>query len=137
MTEEKEQMNPYDYAYEKDQVWMIDATACLMMIDFMNEVIESQPNIGALLVYPKTTEEIKDKEGKVVGVNIEWADHNANSFFTTASQENGSVPFMTALAYKAEQIKQSLGLIHAQNIQKGVAKKLTELKQQDGLSNIS
>jgi hypothetical protein len=27
---EKEQINPYDYAYEKDQVWMIDATACLM-----------------------------------------------------------------------------------------------------------
>lgn len=134
---EKEQINPYDYTYEKDQVWMIDATACLMMIDFMNEVVASQPNMGALLVYPKKTDIVTDKDGKVIDVNVEWEEHNANSFFLSASKENGAVPFMTSLAYKAEQIKHALGLIHADNIKKNIAKKITELQEKDALSNIS
>lgn len=137
MTEEKQQINPYDYSYEQDSNWIIPAHSGLMLIDFMNEVIASQPNLGALLVYPKTTEEIKDKEGKVIGVNIDWEDHNADSFFTTASQENGAVPFMTSLAFKAEQVKQSLGHIHLENIKRGVAKKITDLQEKDVLSKLS
>lgn len=136
MNEEKQTVDPYKFGYDDDQNWIIPAKAGLMMIDFMNEVVASQPNIGALLVYPKKVEEIKDEQGNIIFTDIEWEEHNASSFFATASQQNGAVPFMTSIAFKAEQLKQSLGLIHAENIKKGIAKPVEQLKSEDALSKL-
>lgn len=134
MTEQ--QINPYDYSYKPESNWTIPAQSGLMVIDFLNEIIASQPNVGALMAYPKSSEEIKDKDGRVIDVNIEWVDHTPESFFATAGQENGAVPFMTSIAFKAEQLKHSYGLLHLENIKNGVAVKTVELKEQNALSKL-
>lgn len=132
----QKEINPYDYSYNQEATWTIPAQAGLMIIDYMNQVIASQPTTGALMLYPKSSEEIKDAQGKVVDVNIQWEEHTMESFFATASQENGAIPFMTSISFKAEQIKQSLTLFHLENIKNGTAKKITDLKEQDALSKL-
>lgn len=146
---EKKQVDPYKYGYDKDSNWIIPAEAGLMEIDFMNEIVASQPNVGALMMYPKSTEEIKDEDGNLVYVKITWAEHTPTSFFNTASMGGivikedgteevlGGIPFMTSLAYKAEQLKHSLTAIHLDNINRGVAKPLEELKEKDVLQKLS
>lgn len=132
----QQEINPYEYSYLEGSTWSIPAQAGLMIIDYMNQVIASQPNMGALMMYPKSSEEIRDKEGKLIGVDIDWAEHTAESFFSTAEQEKGAIPFMTSIAFKAEQIKQSLTAFHLENIKNGVALKTSEIKEQDALSKL-
>ena len=136
MTEEKE-INSYEYAYAPEQEILLNGIAVLAMIDLLSEVISTQPNMFASLVYPGKTEEVTDKDGKLIAVNTEWKEHTPNSFFTTAVQEGGALPGMTALSLKCEQMKFALQSQHLKNIETGVAKKVTDLQKEDVLSNIS
>ena len=121
-----EQINPYEYVYDNDQVIAINANALLSFMSFCDMVIQREPNIGALLVYPKNVNEIKDAEGNLIKVDIDWEEHNPNSFFFTASDEAGGVPIMTDVALRANQLLYGLTKIHEENINKGIAKKNEE-----------
>jgi len=132
----KEEINSYDYGYEKDQVVMLNAIGLLAMIDLLNEVVATQPRLFSPLMYAEKTEEIKDDKGNVIAVNTDWKEHNPNSFFMSAVQENGAVPGLTPIAFKCEQMRFALESIHKQNIEKGIAKKITELEEKNALSNI-
>lgn len=123
---ETTKVNPYEYVYDNDQVIAINANALLSFMSFCDMVIQREPNMGALLVYPKKTEEVKDDKGNLVKVNIDWEEHNPNSFFFTASDEDGGVPIMTDVALRANQLLYGLTKIHEENINKGVAKKNEE-----------
>lgn len=122
-----EQINPYEYGYESDQVISLNAGALIQIMGFLEQVIEKEPSIAALRVYPKKVDEIKDADGNLIKVNIDWAEHNANSFFFTAAEQLGAVPVMTEIALKANQFLFALTKIHQDNINKGVAKKLEDL----------
>jgi hypothetical protein len=119
----KEKVNPYEFIYEKEQVIGINANALLSFMSFLEMVIDKEPNIGALLVYPKAVKEIKDDKDELLKVDIEWKEHNPNSFFFTASEETGAVPIMTDMALRANQLLYGLTKIHEENINKGIAKK--------------
>lgn len=123
---ETTKVNPYEYVYDNDQVIAINANALLSFMSFCEMVIQREPNIGALLVYPKRTEEVKDDKGNLVKVNIDWAEHTPNSFFLTASEESGGVPILTDLALRGNQLLYGLTKIHEENINKGIAKKNEE-----------
>ena len=123
---ETTKVNPYEYVYDNDQVIAINANALLSFMSFCDMVIQREPNIGALLVYPKKTEEVKDDKGTLVKVNIDWAEHTPNSFFLTASEESGGVPILTELALRGNQLLYGLTKIHEENINKGIAKKNEE-----------
>ena len=92
---EKTKVNPYEYVYDNEQVIAINANALLSFMSFCDMVIQREPNMGALLVYPKNVNEIKDAEGNLIKVDIDWAEHTPNSFFLTASEESGGVPLLT------------------------------------------
>lgn len=123
MKEEQEIINPFDYGYDKDQLVGINANGILSLMAFLEQVIEKEPKVAALLVYPGQTTEIKDDEGKLVKAEIAWKDHNADSFFFTAADKEGGVPIMTELAMKASQLLRAFTLIHQENINNKIAKK--------------
>lgn len=124
-----EQVNPYEYAYDKDQIIPINANALINFMVFLEEVIEREPKMGALLVYPEKVDKITDKEGKLIKTDIEWKEHTQDSFFFTAADDNGGVPMMTSTALKANQFLYALTQIHQDNINKKIAKKRTEVNE--------
>lgn len=126
--EEKEQINPYDYSYDTDQLIGISGNGLLSFMSFLEQVIEKEPKVAALLVYPGQTTEIKDEKGNLLKAEIEWKDHNADSFFFTAAEASGGVPIMTEVAMKASQLLRAFTLIHQENINNKIAKKQTEIK---------
>lgn len=123
---ETTKVNPYEYVYDNDQVIAINANALLSFMSFCDMVIQREPNMGALLVYPKSVDEVKDAEGNLIKVEIGWAEHTPNSFFLTASEEAGGVPILTDLALRGNQLLYGLTKIHEENINKGIAKKNEE-----------
>jgi len=127
MTQEKEIVNKYDYIYDKDQVIAINGNALLSFMTFLEQVVEKEPKIAALRVYPKETSEIRDEKGELVKVEVNWEEHNPNSFFFTAADNNGGVPIMTEIALKAEQLLHAFTLIHQENINNKIAKKQQDI----------
>jgi hypothetical protein len=125
--ENRELVNPYEYSYEQDQLISINANAVTVIMQFLQQVIEKEPSVGALRVYPKKVDEIKDEDGNLLKVTIDWAEHTANSFFFTAAEENGAVPITTEISLKANQLLFALTQIHQDNINKGIAKKSEEV----------
>jgi hypothetical protein len=123
----KQIVNPFDYVYDNNHLTGINSNAILSIMSFLHMVIDKEPKIGALLVYPKKVEEIKDDKGELQKVSIEWAEHTPNSFFLTAVESEGSVPIITDLALRAEQLLYGLTQIHQDNINKGVAKKQEDI----------
>lgn len=120
----KEKVNPYDYTYEDADVTAINSNALLSIMSFLEMVIDREPGIGALLVYPKKVNELKGEDGELLKVYIEWEEHSPNSFFFTASDNDGGVPMMTELALRANQLLYGLTKIHEDNINRGAAKKI-------------
>tara|TARA_R110000782_G_scaffold201763_1_gene290382 strand:+ start:221 stop:634 length:414 start_codon:yes stop_codon:yes gene_type:complete len=137
MQEEKEQVNPYEYGYSKDQVVMLNGQGLMAMMDLLNEVVETQPRVFAPLTYAESTEEVRAENGDVLMVKTNWKEHTPQSFFLTAAQDNGGVPGMTALGLKATQMLHALTSIHEDNINRNVAKKYEDLKEEDALSKLS
>lgn len=125
-----EQVNPYEYGYEADQVITLNAQAIISIMGFLEQIIEKEPSIAALRVYPKNVNEIKDKDGNLMKVETDWAEHTANSFFFTAAEDRGAVPIMTEIALKANQFLFALTKIHQDNINKGIAKKLGQVDEE-------
>ena len=77
---ETTKVNPYEYVYDNDQVIAINANALLSFMSFCDMVIQREPNIGALLVYPKNVNEIKDAEGNL----IKWILIGKNTTLTVS-----------------------------------------------------
>lgn len=127
MKEQTEMVNPFDYTYDRDQLITINANALLSFMSFLEEVVEKEPKFAALSVYPGKTTELKDENGELVRVDIEWKDHNSNSFFLTAADKNGGVPIMTNIALKGNQLLYGLTQIHQENINNKVAKKKEDI----------
>lgn len=126
-----EQVNPYDYTYDKDQVISLNAGALLSFMSFLEEVIDSQPKVAALKSWPKQVTEIRDDNKKLLKVDIDWEDHNPDSFFFTAADNNGGVNICTHLDMKAQQLLFALTQIHQDNINKKIAKKIEDREAED------
>lgn len=119
----------YKYGYKPSQEVLVPADFILGIINFCERVEDSQPQLGALLTYPKSVKEIKDDDGNLLKVDIDWEEHTYNSFFNTAFDKNGGQPIVTDLSMFALQTKNALLEIHKENIKNGVAIKL---EKEDG-----
>lgn len=126
MKEETQQVDPYSYTYEKDQVISLNAQALLSFMSFLEEVIDNQPKIAALKSWPKQVTEIRDDSKKLLKVDIDWEEHNPDSFFFTAAADNGGVPICTHIDMKAQQLLFALTQIHQDNINKKIAIKVED-----------
>lgn len=109
------------YGYKPGQEVLVPADFLLGIINFCERVEASQPQLAALLTYPKNVKEIKNDKGDVVKVDIEWVEHSPNSFFNTGFDSNGAVPIVTDLAMYALQTKNALLEMHKKNIENKVA----------------
>src|SRR6187402_3242297 len=119
--------NPFEeYGYKKNQEIFVDAEFILGVLNFCQRVQASQPKVAALMQYPKKVNEVRDKNGDLLRVDIEWEDHTAKSFANTAFTESGGVPIVPDLAMYAVQIQETLLKLHLDNINNGVAIKLKQ-----------
>ena len=109
------------YGYKPGQEVLVPADFLLGLINFCERVELSQPQLGAILSYPKSVREIKNDKGEIVKVDIDWAEHSPNSFFNTAFDEKGAIPIVTDLAMYALQTKNALFEMHKKNIENKVA----------------
>ena len=129
-----EEINSYEYSYERDHQTSINSFAILGMIDLLQEVIESQPTMFAPMMYAEKTEEVKNDNGDVLYVNTTWKEHTSDSFFQTANTNDGGIPGLTPLSFKANQMMYALQMVHRQNIEKGEAKRIEELAKEEALN---
>ena len=136
MTEEKNLVDPKEYGYSPDQVCMIPAH---LLTDFMNvfqDVIASQPTMGALYVYPESVENISDDSGNLIESRVNWKpfDENtgAQAFFKASETP---LPVTTRLGVLSERAYFTLLRIHQDNINKGIAKKVEDLEKEDIFKN--
>jgi hypothetical protein len=128
MEEEKEILDVFEtHGYKRGQELLIDAEFLLGVLSFCRRVQESQPKVAALTSYPKQVREIRGKEGDVLErVDIEWAEHTPTSFSNTAFSEEGGVGIVTDLSMYALQIENGIVNYHLNNINSGVAIKVSE-----------
>jgi len=127
MKEEKEIVNPYEFAYDQDQLVGINGNSILSLMGLLEQIIDTQPKIGALMQYPEKSEKVFDDNGNLIKVDIEWKEHNKDSFFYTAAAENGGVLIVTDIALKCQQALYGLTQLHQSNINNKIAKKIEEL----------
>lgn len=112
------------HGYKQGQEILISAEFLVGVVAFCRKVQESQPQIGALLQYPRDVKVIKSKEDeRVLRVDIDWENHSKESFANTSFSENGGVPIVTDLAMHAIQIENVLVDVHLDNINNGIAVK--------------
>jgi hypothetical protein len=134
MSENKVEVNPFDYGYTQDQVVMMPANDLLNIIAYATRVKSMQPSVGVLYEYPETVENVYSKDGELEESKVEWRPYESGApFFKSA---NNPVKFATDIALMSEQIIFSLGAIHEQNINAGTAKKLEDLTTTQELDNI-
>lgn len=133
MQENKEIVNPYEYGYSPDVMTLIPAHYLTELMNLLEEVKLSQPDIGALYVYPETVTNKKDEKGVLKESLVEWKpysqdDSGAHAFFKASEQP---LPIATRLTVLSERALFSLMRIHSDNIKAGLAKKVEDLKTAD------
>lgn len=128
MSQEETQINPFQYTYPPNTMVEIPAAAILNILYFCEKVLKSQPSMGVPYVYPTNVKEKKDKDGKLLAVNVDWEPYpTVEPFLNTI---NNPIRIATEVAIVSEQISYSFMNLHLQNIEKGVAKKLGELTKE-------
>lgn len=120
--------NPFEYRYQPNDMVQIPANTILNLLFFCEKVIASQPNIAVPYCYPTDVKEKKDKEGKLVKVDVKWEQYPAVELFLNTI--NNPIPVATEVSIIAEQVSYTFLNLHLENIEKGIAKKLGELTKE-------
>lgn len=133
MSENKVEVNPFDYGYTQDQVIMIPANDLLTILAYATKVKSTQPSVGVLYEYPETVDNIYEGE-KLKESKVQWRPFESGEpFFKSV---NNPVKIATDISLMSEQIIYALGNIHEQNINNGTAKKLGYLATEQEIDNI-
>ena len=112
------------YVYKDGQEITFDVEFLYGVLNFCNQVIQSQPQVAVPMVYAESTNVIteRDNPNEVVRVDTTWKNFpNVRSFMNTSFSEQGAVPIATLLSLMARQIEQALTDKHIENIQNGIA----------------
>ncbi len=132
--ETQAEINPFQYTYPPNAMVEIPAAALLNILYFCEKVIESQPTKGVPYVYPTNVKEKKDKEGKLLAVDVDWQPYpTVEPFLNTI---NNPIRIATEVSIISEQVSYSFMNLHLQNIEKGIAKKVGELTKEEGDSAV-
>lgn len=126
-TEAKE-IDYFGHEYEIGQNIQIEGNVMLLIAKFLTEVIQKETDVFASFMYATNSQEIKDDNGSLVRVDADYKAHTKTSFMLTAASDNGAHLGLTTTGVKASQILNGLLHTHAQNIENKVAKKQTEIK---------
>lgn len=124
-----EQIDPKQYGYKEDQMTLIPAHYLTDLMNILQDVIESQPTIGALYVYPESVENIKDENGNLIESKVNWQpfdEHTGAQAFFKASAT--PLPLTTKIGVVSERAYMALLKIHESNINAGVAIKAEDLE---------
>ena len=112
------------YVYKEGQEITFDVQFLYGVLNFCNQVIQSQPQVAVPMMYAESTNVIteRDNPNEVVRVDTTWKNFpNVRSFMNTSFSEQGAVPIVTPLSLMARQIEQALTNKHMENIQNGIA----------------
>lgn len=124
-----EEIDYFNYEYEPGQKIDFDGNVLLLISKFLTEVVQKETSVFAPFSYATNSHEIKDDSGNLVRVEAEYKDHSKTSFMLTATSDNGAQLGLTHLGVKASQILSGLLHTHAVNIENKVAKKQSEIKE--------
>lgn len=112
------------YVYKDGQEITFDVQFLYGVLNFCNQVIQSQPQVAVPMMYAESTNVIteRDNPNEVIRVDTTWKNFpNVRSFMNTSFSEQGAVPIVTLLSLMARQIEQALTDKHMENIQNGIA----------------
>lgn len=112
------------YVYKDGQEITFDVQFLYGVLNFCNQVIQSQPQVSVPMMYAESTNVIteRDNPNEVIRVDTTWKNFpNVRSFMNTSFSEQGAVPIVTLLSLMARQIEQALTDKHMENIQNGIA----------------
>jgi|GEM_PF-5183238 len=121
----------YQYQYPDAFMVEIPGNVLLNIIDFCREVSLNEPNIGVPYCFPDNVMLKRKTDGGLAEVTVDWVKYGENdgdAFFK--SMEN-AVRFMTPLAVTANQMEHAFYRVFEEDVEKGNAKKITELNTQE------
>ena len=120
------------YVYKKGQELLFDVEFLYGILNFCDQVIQTQPQVAVPMVYAESTNLITEKNNtnEVVRVDTTWKEFpSVRSFMNTSFTEQGAIPVATLITLLANQIKQGLYNIHRENIENGIAIENTDENQ--------
>ncbi len=119
------------YEYPSNFTVEVPGNVILNIINFCREIIQNEPNIGIPYSYPDNVILKKNPDGGLSEVSLDWKPYGENdgdAFFK--SMEN-AVRFMTPIAVTANQMEHAFYRVFEEDVEKGNAKKITELNTQE------
>lgn len=124
------QNNPFEYEYSPNHTTEVPSNVLLNLLMYFAKVKASQPSMGILYTYPNSTNVIKDNEGNVVKVDVEWEMYKENESGAYFANIENPQPIATELAILSDQLTYAISSLHQDNIEKGEAKKRGELTKE-------
>lgn len=121
----------YQYQYPDSFMVEVPGNVLLNIIDFCRNVSLNEPNIGIPYSYPDNVLLKRKSDGGLDEVQVDWTPYgvlDGDAFFK--SMQN-AVRFMTPLAVTANQMEHAFYRVFEDSVEKGHAKKITELNTQE------
>lgn len=126
----QEEVNIFEkYVYKEGQEILLDVEFLYGVLNFCDQVIQSQPQVAIPMVYAESSHLIteRDNPNEVIRIDTDWKEFpSIRSFMNTSFSEKGGIPIATFLTMLANQIKQGLYNVHKENINNGIAIKKDE-----------
>ena len=127
----QEQENPFDYQYNPNQLVEIPGNVLLNVMIFCEKVLKTQPVEGIPYVYPTNMEEVRDEVGNLMKVNIDWLDYKQGDLSAFFNSTDKPIPFATEVSIISQQVLHAFSMLHKDNIEKGLAKKVETLTKEE------
>lgn len=121
----------YQYQYPDHFMVEVPGNVLLNIIDFCRNVSLNEPNIGIPYSYPDNVLLKRKSDGGLDEVQVDWTPYgvlDGDAFFK--SMQN-AVRFMTPLAVTANQMEHAFYRVFEDSVEKGHAKKITDLNMQE------
>lgn len=128
---QENKLDIYQYQYPDSFMVEVPGNVLLNIIDFCRNVSLNEPNIGIPYSYPDNVLLKRKSDGGLDEVQVDWTPYgvlDGDAFFK--SMQN-AVRFMTPLAVTANQMEHAFYRVFEDSVEKGHAKKITDLNMQE------
>lgn len=128
---QQEKLDIYQYQYADNFMVEIPGNVLLNIIDFCREVSLNEPNIGVPYCFPDNVLLKRKPDGGLSEVEVDWVKYGENDADAFFKSMQNAVRFMTPLAVSANQMEHAFYRVFEDDVEKGNAKKITDLNTQE------